>query len=74
MLVDHLFAYEAKPVLRRFLDERFETSFNFPTVNVSRPLLIEEIPQTKAEVRAAWPEDFALYDQVMAAGGHLRCR
>ena len=74
VLVDHLFAYEEQPVLRQFLDERFETSLNFPTVNVSRPLLIEEIPQTEADVRAAWPEDFALYDQVMAAGGHLRCR
>ena len=48
--------------------------FIFPTVHISRPLLIEEIPQTDADVRTARPEDFALYDQVMAAGGRLRCR
>ena len=68
------FAHEAQPILRQFLDERFETCFIFPTVNISRPLLIKEMPQTEANVRIARPEDFALYDQVMAAGGRLRCR
>lgn len=74
VLVGPLFAYEEQSALRKFLDDRFETSFNFPNVNVSRPLLIKEIPQTEAGVRAALPKDFALYDQEIAASGHLRCR
>ena len=71
VLVDHLFAYEDQPVLRAFLDDRFGTAIEIKVRNVSPPADAPLSAETRAALRQARAEEFALYDRVRAAGGHL---
>ncbi len=72
VLVHHLFAYEHQDVFHRFLENRFGEALEFKTQNVSPRMEVELDPTTRAKLRAARAEEFALYDQLMARGGELR--
>ncbi|GAA6201934.1 hypothetical protein [Aquicoccus sp. SU-CL01552] len=72
LLVHHLFAYESQPLLLRFLEERFGAPVELGRKNVSPPAEAPLDPDLRKRLRAARAEEFALYDRVNEAGGHLR--
>jgi hypothetical protein len=67
----HIFAYEAQPVLRGFLEERFRRKLKLKEVNVSPPAPAPISPEVETRLRAARAADFDLHDRVIQAGGHL---
>ncbi|MEM8578933.1 MAG: hypothetical protein AAGF60_13870 [Pseudomonadota bacterium] len=69
--VHHLFAYENQPVFRAFLEQRFGT-VEIKQKNVSPPADAPLSAEVEAALRAARAPEFALYDRLIAAGGHLR--
>lgn len=69
--VHHLFAYDAQDRLKGFLEERFGRMIELKPHNVSPPIEAEASADALARFRAARAEDFALYERVRAAGGHL---
>ena len=71
LLVHHLFAYEEQPQLLDFLEARFEAPITLQLKNVSPPAEAPLDPELRAKLRAARAEEFALYDRLRAAGGHL---
>ncbi|SEO94990.1 hypothetical protein SAMN04490248_11715 [Salinihabitans flavidus] len=68
----HLFAYERQAKLRAFLEERFGKPLDIRRKNVSPPIDAPLSPEVAARLKAARPGEFALYDRLMEAGGHLR--
>lgn len=72
ILVHHLFAYEHQAAFHSFLEARFGEPLEFKTQNVSPSMQVELDPATRAKLRAARAEEFALYDQLMDRGGELR--
>jgi len=72
VLVHHLFAYERADLFHQFLEDRFDTSLEFETHNVSPAMEVELEPATRAKLRAARADEFALYDQLMERGGRLQ--
>lgn len=72
VLVHHLFAYEAQPLFRGFLNQRFGEEIVVKIKNVSPEAQAPLDPDLRVRLRAARAEEFALYDRVMAAGGHLQ--
>ena len=72
LLVHHLFAYEDQPQLLRFLEDRFGTPVELKRKNVSPPAEAPLDPDLRRKLRAVRAEEFALYDRLRAAGGHLR--
>lgn len=71
VLVHHLFAYESQPVLRAFLDDRFQDRIELKPKNVSPPADAPLDPATRKALRKARAKEFALYDRLCDAGGHL---
>ncbi|MFK7868588.1 MAG: hypothetical protein AB8B58_05035 [Roseobacter sp.] len=71
IVVDHIFAYETPDPFQAFLSERLKTPVRFAKRNVSPDLDADLPPQTEAKLREARAAEFALYDRVVAAGGHL---
>ncbi len=71
VLVHHLFAYEAQPKLRGFLNDRFQKEIKLKAKNVSPQVDAPLSAKTRDLMRAARAEECALYDRVIAAGGHL---
>ena len=72
--VDHLFAYENQPAFLAFLSERLRFQVVLKQKNVSPPI---DAPLSEAALKvlkAARPEEFELYAQLMAAGGRLDFR
>lgn len=69
--VEHLFAYETQRVVRTWLEERFEKRFEFPVKNVSVNTPTPLSPDVEAKLRKARAPEFALYDRIVDAGGHL---
>ena len=67
----HLFAYEQMPALLDFLEERFGRPIALKQANTSPAITTEITPETEARFRAARAEDYALYERVLKAGGHL---
>lgn len=70
--VDHLFAYDRQDLLQDFIEARFGQRIDPKPKNVSPKVEADLSPDVEAAFRAARPADFALYDQVVAAGGILR--
>ncbi|MDX2485577.1 MAG: sulfotransferase family 2 domain-containing protein [Pseudodonghicola sp.] len=71
LLVHHLFAYEDQPQILRFLETRFGEPVTLQRKNVSPPAEAPLDPDLRSRLRAARPEEFALYDRLRDAGGHL---
>lgn len=71
VLVHTLFAYEAQPLFRAFLEERFEEELTFGQKNVSPYVDAPLSSEVRAKLRSARAEEFALYDRLMDAGGVL---
>ena len=71
VLVHHLFAYEQQPAFRAFLDERFGEPVEIKVKNVSPQADTPLEPATRAALRKARAKEFALYDRLRDAGGHL---
>lgn len=72
VLVHHLFAYEAQPKFRTFLNDRFGEDIEFKPKNVSPPAKAPLDPDIRARLRAARSAEFALYDRLKGADGHLQ--
>ncbi|MEC7963502.1 MAG: hypothetical protein VX201_09535, partial [Pseudomonadota bacterium] len=68
---DHLFAYERPVKLVSFLQDRIGKPFETQQKNVSPHRDAPLSGEMEAELRQARAEEFALYDRVMQAGGHL---
>lgn len=71
LLVNHLFAYEHQPKLREFLNTRFDADITLKQKNVSPNVDAPLSPEIRARLREARAPEFALYDRLIAAGGHL---
>ena len=71
VLVHHLFAYEAQAKLRHFLNACFDGQIALKPKNVSPEVSAPLSPEIRAKLKAARAEEFALYDSVIAANGHL---
>lgn len=71
VMVDHLFAYEHRVVFHAFLSDRLKTEVQIAPRNVSPRVEAALSDETAAALRAARPEEFALHDRLIAAGGHL---
>ncbi len=71
VLVHHLFAYEAPTLFHGFLNDRFKDVIVLKEKNVSPPADAPLSDDVRAQLRAARADEFALYEQVTASGGHL---
>ncbi|WP_101067731.1 hypothetical protein [Roseovarius salinarum] len=71
LLVDHLFAYERKGLFHDWLEARLDRRFTTKTKNASPPADTTLDPQVETRFRAARTREYALYDRLLAAGGHL---
>lgn len=69
--IEHLFAYETQKIARSWLEERFEKRLKFPIKNVSPEAPTPLSPDVEAKLRKARAPEFALYDRILQAGGHL---
>jgi hypothetical protein len=69
--IEHLFAYERQPVFRAFLEDRFGAKINLKPKNISPDVPAPLSAEVEAQLRAARAQDFALYDRLCAADGHL---
>ncbi|AVO36550.1 hypothetical protein [Pukyongiella litopenaei] len=72
VLVTHLFAYESQPLLLEFLRDRFGEVIVPKRKNVSPPADAPLSPEIRDRLRASRAREFALYDRLRDAGGHLR--
>lgn len=70
--LEHLFAYETQKTVRSWLEERFEKKLDFPIKNVSPNAPTPLSPEVEAKLREARAPEFALYDRILQAGGHLK--
>ncbi|WP_299024360.1 hypothetical protein [uncultured Sulfitobacter sp.] len=69
--VTHLFAYEAQPVLRSWLEARMNSEIAFKPLNVSPPAPTPISRETQELFDAAYAAEIALHARVTATGGHL---
>ncbi len=72
--VDHLFAYENQPAFLAFLSQRLGFEVALKQKNVSPPIDAPLSEATLTVLKAARPEEFELYAQLMSAGGRLDFR
>ena len=70
--VHRLFQYENQPRIHGFLEDRFQDTIQLKAQNVSPDVPAEISPDVEAKLRAAKPDDFALYDRLLDAGGMLQ--
>lgn len=64
--VSRIFRYEAPDQLRQFLQDRLQVEIKLDRLNVSPKLELDLRPETKALLRDARSEEFALYDSLAA--------
>ena len=69
--ITHLFAYEAQPVLRDFLQTRMESEINFKPQNISPNAPTRASPDTLKKFETRYADEIALHAHVTASGGHL---
>lgn len=72
IMVDHLFAWEARPRFLDFLAERLGERVEPEERNVSPRIEAALSPEVETELRHARAEEFALHEELMAKGGYLR--
>ena len=72
VLVHHLFAYEAQPQFRGFLNDRFGQDIVLKPKNVSPETHAPLSPATRTKLRAARAGEFDLYNRVLDADGDLK--
>jgi hypothetical protein len=72
--VTHLFAYEAQPVMRIWLDARLGGQITFTRQNVSPDAPTSLTAATRAAFEAAYAAEIDLHARVMAECGHLARR
>lgn len=72
VMVDHVFAYESQPAFRAFLADRLGQKVKLKDKNVSPKVRTDLSGQAERQLRAARSDEFALYDQIIAAQGHLQ--
>lgn len=72
VLVHHLFAYETRPLFQSFLNDRFGQEITLKQKNVSPSVDAPLSTDVRAPLRAARVPEFALYDRLMDADGHLQ--
>lgn len=71
LLVHHLFAYERPERLHGFLEDRFDAPVTLARENVSPAVDAPLSDAVRRQLMAHRGEEYALYDRVLAAGGHL---
>lgn len=71
LLVDHLFAYENQLAFLAFLEQRLGEPVTLKRKNVSPRVHAPLSDAATAVIRAARPQEFALYAKLTAAGGYL---
>ena len=69
--VNYLFDYEDLPALYAFLSERLKVPVETKRENVSPRFDVQLSPETEKKLRHAYAREFALYDELKAAGGRL---
>jgi hypothetical protein len=72
LLIDHLFRYEQFEIFHDFLTQRFGDRPAFKTQNVSPEMELELNPSTMRKLHQARAAEFALYERLCEAEGHLR--
>lgn len=72
VLVKHLFAYEQQPIFRSFLNDAFGQDIVIKQKNVSPAIPAPLSNDVEAQLRAARSAEFALYQSVLDASGHLQ--
>ncbi len=71
LLVDHLFSYEAQAAFLEFMITRLNTEIKLKRKNVSPMRDADLSDETTAILRNARPDEFDLYDQLVASDGYL---
>ena len=69
--ITHLFAYEAQPKLRSWLEARMDAEITFKPLNVSAPAHTKITPATQTAFEKHYADEIALHARVTAKGGHL---
>ncbi len=68
----HIFAYEAQPVFVSFVEQRFGRQIELARINTSPEVDADLSDEMEAAFKAARKDDYALYERVLQAGGHLQ--
>ncbi|MCX7561087.1 hypothetical protein OS190_16070 [Sulfitobacter sp. F26204] len=71
VMADHVFAYETPKAFLKFLSEHLQHQVEVAPRNVSPNVAAPLSEATLAMLKEVRAEDFILYDEVMAKGGHL---
>jgi hypothetical protein len=71
VMAKHVFAYENQSGFRQFMADRLKTDVTLKPKNVSPGADTGLSAETLALLRAARAPEFALYDRIIAAQGHL---
>lgn len=71
VMAQHVFAYEHQPDFRQFMADRLKTDVTLKPRNVSPGADTGLSAETLGLLRDARAPEFALYDRVIAARGHL---
>ncbi|MEQ6201551.1 hypothetical protein ABMC88_00730 [Sulfitobacter sp. HNIBRBA2951] len=69
--ITHLFAYEAQPTLRQWLEIRMQSDITFAPQNVSPNAPTNLSNDTLEAFNTHYAEEIALHTEVTNAGGHL---
>lgn len=69
--ITHLFAYEAQPVLRRWLNDKMQSDVPIKPQNISPPADTSITPTTLSAFNIHYANEIALHQQVIKANGHL---
>jgi hypothetical protein len=69
--ITHLFAYEAQPVLRSWLEQRMGACIDFKPLNISPPAPTPISAETQTQFTARYAQEIALHARVTATGEHL---
>ena len=72
VVTDHIFAYDTLPVFVGFMSEHLSEKIALKEKNVSPKVEAPLSPATEKLLRDARADEFALYERVLSADGHLQ--